>query len=111
MSSDHVVVSSTVDSEEAAQALAGGAIEAKLGACAQIVGPIISVFRWEHAVQREREWRVEIKTAADRVPALIDHIKAHHDYDVPEIIVTEVTGGSEDYLSWVSEESREAPAD
>ncbi|MGH3519940.1 MAG: divalent-cation tolerance protein CutA [Haloechinothrix sp.] len=107
MSSDHVVVSSTVDSEEAAQSLAAGVIEAKLGACAQIVGPIISVFRWEHAVQREREWRVEIKTTADRVPTLIEHIKANHGYDVPEIIVTEVTGGSQDYLSWVSAESHD----
>ncbi|MGH3520639.1 MAG: divalent-cation tolerance protein CutA [Haloechinothrix sp.] len=107
MSSDHVVVSSTVDSEDAAQALAAGAIEAKLGACAQIVGPIISVYRWEHAVQREREWRVDIKTAADRVRELIEHIKAQHSYDTPEIIVTEVIGGSQDYLSWVSEETRD----
>lgn len=106
MSSEHVVVSSTVDSEEAAQTLASGAIEAKLGACAQIVGPIISVYRWAHAVQREREWRIEIKTAADRVPALIEYLRGHHSYDTPEIIVTEVTGGSDDYLSWVSQESR-----
>lgn len=106
MSSDHVIVASTTDNEEAARALAAGAIEAKLGACAQVVGPIISVFRWEGKVQTEQEWRVEIKTAADRVAALTDHIKANHSYDVPEIIATPIIGGGAEYLSWLVDETR-----
>jgi periplasmic divalent cation tolerance protein len=106
MSSEHVIVASTTDSEEAAHALASGAIDAKLGACAQVVGPITSVFRWKGAVQTEQEWRVEIKTAADRVAALAQHIKAHHSYDVPEIIATPITGGSAEYLSWLENETR-----
>lgn len=106
MSSEHVVVASTTDSEEAARALAAGAIDAKLGACAQVVGPITSVFRWEGKVQTEQEWRVEFKTAADRVAALTEHIKAHHSYDVPEIIATPITGGSAEYLTWLVHETR-----
>lgn len=106
MSVDHVIVASTTDSEETARALAAGAIDAKLGACAQIVGPIISVFRWEDAVQTEREWRVEIKTSADRVSALTEHIKANHNYDVPEIIAMPISGGSAEYLAWLVEETR-----
>ncbi|MGH3669224.1 MAG: divalent-cation tolerance protein CutA [Pseudonocardiaceae bacterium] len=106
MRSDHVVVSSTTDSENAARALAAGAVEAKLGACAQVVGPITSVFGWEGEVQTEQEWRVEIKTATDRVPALIEHIKANHSYDVPEIIATPITGGSAEYLTWVIAQTR-----
>lgn len=106
MSTDHVIVMSTTDSESAARALAAGAIDAKLGACAQIVGPITSVFRWEHEVQTEQEWRVEIKTAADRVGDLTEHIKANHSYDVPEIVATPLTGGSAEYLEWLVQETR-----
>ncbi|MGH3798682.1 MAG: divalent-cation tolerance protein CutA [Pseudonocardiaceae bacterium] len=106
MTSDHAVVASTTDNEDAARTLAAGVIEAKLGACAQIVGPIISVYRWEGEVQTEQEWRVEIKTATDRVAALVEHIKAHHSYDVPEIIATPIIGGSAEYLSWLVEETR-----
>ena len=106
MSSDHVIVASTTSNEETARALAAGAIEAKLGACAQVVGPVTSVFRWEGKVQTEQEWRVEIKTAADRVAALTEHIKAKHSYDVPEIIATAITGGSVEYLSWLVDETR-----
>ncbi|MGH3909364.1 MAG: divalent-cation tolerance protein CutA [Pseudonocardiaceae bacterium] len=106
MSSDHVIVSSTTDSEEAARSLGSGVIAAGLGACAQIVGPVTSVFRWAGEVQTEQEWRVEIKTAADRVAALSEHIKAQHSYDVPEIIATPITGGSAEYLSWLVAETR-----
>jgi periplasmic divalent cation tolerance protein len=106
MSSDHVIVSSTTDSEEAARNLANGAIGANLGACAHIVGPITSVFRWEGQVQTEQEWRVEVKTATDRAAALTEFIKEHHSYDVPEIIATPITGGSAEYLSWLVAETR-----
>ncbi|MGH3977956.1 MAG: divalent-cation tolerance protein CutA [Pseudonocardiaceae bacterium] len=106
MSSGHAIVASTTDSADAARALAAGVIEARLGACAQIVGPITSVYRWEGEVQTEQEWRVEIKTTADRVAALTEHIKANHSYDVPEIIAIPITGGSAKYLSWLVDETR-----
>lgn len=106
MPAEHVVVASTTGSEQEARTLAAGAIEAKLGACAQIVGPITSVFRWDGAVQTEQEWRVEIKTAADRVPMLTEHLRAAHSYDVPEIIATPIDGGSAAYLSWLVDETR-----
>ncbi|MGH3997746.1 MAG: divalent-cation tolerance protein CutA [Pseudonocardiaceae bacterium] len=106
MSADHVIVASTTGSEESARTLAAGAIDAKLGACAQVIGPITSVFRWEGEVQTEQEWRVEIKTAGDRVAALTEHIKANHSYDLPEIIVTPINGGSAEYLSWLVDETR-----
>ncbi|MGH3961822.1 MAG: divalent-cation tolerance protein CutA [Pseudonocardiaceae bacterium] len=106
MPSEHVIVASTTDSDGAARALAAGVIEAKLGACAQIVGPITSVYRWEGEVQTEQEWRVEIKTTADRVAAVTEHIKANHSYDVPEIIAIPITGGSTEYLSWLVDETR-----
>lgn len=106
MSAEHLIVMSTTDSESAARALASGAVDAKLGACAQIVGPITSVFRWENEVQTEQEWRVEIKTAADRVAELTEHIKANHNYDVPEIVAAPLIGGSSDYLEWLVQETR-----
>lgn len=104
--SEHVVVLTTTDSERAAADLAAGAVDARLAACAQVVGPLTSVFRWDGAVQTEPEWRVELKTAADRVEALTAHLRERHSYDVPEIIATPITGGSADYLAWVVGETR-----
>ncbi|GAA4664196.1 MULTISPECIES: divalent-cation tolerance protein CutA [Amycolatopsis] len=102
---EHVVVTTTTDSEDSARELAARAVEAKLGACAQIV-PITSVYRWEGEVRTEPEWRVEIKTAADRVAPLVSLLEDVHSYDTPEVIATPIEGGSAEYLRWVIAETR-----
>lgn len=106
MSAEYVIVTSTTDTEEAARELAAGAVAARHGACAQIVGPIISVFRWNGEVKTEREWRVEVKTAANRADAMVGYLEANHGYDVPEVIVVPISGGSAPYLSWLIDETR-----
>jgi periplasmic divalent cation tolerance protein len=98
------VVTTAVDSAEAAESLAKGVVEARLGACVQIV-PIRSVYRWGGEVRVDAEWQCVVKTSAIRADELVAHIKAHHSYDVPEVVVTPVVGGSDDYLAWVLEET------
>ncbi|WP_236789971.1 divalent-cation tolerance protein CutA [Amycolatopsis sp. GM8] len=104
--SDHIIVTTTTDSEDAARNLAAQAVADKLGACAQIVGPITSVYSWEGRVRIDSEWRVEVKTAADRVPDLVALLKSVHSYDVPEIIAVPIEGGSAEYLDWLVAETR-----
>jgi periplasmic divalent cation tolerance protein len=106
MAAEHVIVTSTTDSEAAARELAAAAVEARLGACAQVVGPVTSVYRWEGEVRTDQEWRVEIKTTAGRVPELTELLGQLHTYDLPEIIATPVEGGSAGYLAWLTAETR-----
>ncbi|MEU3251302.1 divalent-cation tolerance protein CutA [Streptomyces sp. NPDC006997] len=101
----YLTVLTTTDTAEKARALAASAVEAGVAACAQIDGPITSVYRWEGAVRTDDEWRVLYKTTADRYPELEAHIRQAHDYDTPEIIATPVTHGSPAYLAWVGEET------
>ncbi|SEF23119.1 divalent cation tolerance protein [Amycolatopsis pretoriensis] len=105
MAAEHVIVTSTTDSETAACELAAKVIEERLGACAQIVGPVTSVYRWEGEVRTDHEWRVEIKTTTARVPALTERIGQLHGYDLPEIVATPIVGGSAAYLSWLATET------
>jgi periplasmic divalent cation tolerance protein len=102
---EHLMLITTTDSREAADRLAAGVIDARLAACAQIDGPISSVYWWEGKATSEEEWRVLFKTSAERYEELEAHIKAHHDYDVPEIVATPLTRGSAEYLGWVTEET------
>ncbi|WP_078854939.1 divalent-cation tolerance protein CutA [Streptomyces sp. NRRL F-5135] len=101
----HLTVLTTTDSAEKAEALARGAIEARLAACAQISAPVTSVYRWEGAIETAQEWQILFKTTAAGYEALEAHLSAAHDYDVPEIIATPVVRGSAAYLSWVTEET------
>lgn len=100
------MVITTTDSEEAAELLARGIVEATVGACAQVVGPIKSAYRWEGKVQADREWQIWIKTTTARLDDLTDFIKANHTYDVPEIVATPIIGGSAEYLQWVTSETQ-----
>lgn len=100
------VVVTTTDSADEAERLARGVVADHLAACVQIVGPVRSVFRWEGAVRAEPEWQVVVKTAEDRVEAVVEQLVADHTYDVPEVIVTPVVGGHAPYLAWVVDETR-----
>jgi periplasmic divalent cation tolerance protein len=106
-SSPFLTVMTTTDSEEVAQRLARGAVEARLAACAQVEGPVLSVYRWQGAIESEPEWRVLYKTTAARYEALEAHIRGGHPYETPEIIATEVVRGSAGYLEWLAAETRE----
>ncbi|MDQ2583887.1 divalent-cation tolerance protein CutA [Saccharothrix yanglingensis] len=106
MSDNHVVVITTTDSEDAAGTLARAVVEARLAACVQVSGPIRSVYRWDGAVQDDREWQLWIKTAYDRVDELTEFVKARHGYDVPEVLALPVLGGNTDYLAWITEQTR-----
>ncbi|TDC52154.1 divalent-cation tolerance protein CutA [Jiangella ureilytica] len=104
MAGEQVSVTTTAGSEAVARELAESVVAARLGACAQIV-PVTSVYRWEGTVHADPEWRVEIKTSADRADALVAHVRERHPYDLPEIVVTPVIGGSAEYLAWVDAET------
>jgi periplasmic divalent cation tolerance protein len=100
-----LTVLTTTDSEEKARTLARGAVDARLAACAQISGPVTSVYRWQDAVETGEEWHVLFKTTGRRYDELEAHLLAVHDYETPEIIATPVVRGSDRYLAWVSAET------
>ncbi|MEU1038399.1 divalent-cation tolerance protein CutA [Streptomyces sp. NPDC005551] len=102
---DWLTVLTTTDAAGKAQALARGAVEARAAACAQISGPVTSVYRWQDAVETAEEWQVLFKTTGARYDALEAYLREAHDYDTPEIIATPVVRGSADYLRWVAEET------
>jgi periplasmic divalent cation tolerance protein len=104
--SDVCVVTTTVDDRTVADQLARSAVDGRLAACAQVGAAVQSTYRWQGAVQTAQETLVQFKTAGDRVDALVAHLRGAHPYDVPEIVVTPVTGGNPDYLEWVRAETR-----
>lgn len=105
MATEIVIAQTTIDDEELATALARGAVEARLAACAHIDPPFTAVYRWKDAVETAQEWRISYKTSSDRVSDLQAWVSQEHSYEVPEWITLPVTGGSEAYLAWVVDQS------
>jgi periplasmic divalent cation tolerance protein len=102
MSDEFVVVLTTMPAAgEAAKTLARTLVTERLAACANLLPPMLSIYRWEGEVQEDEERQVVIKTTRARVPALLGRLRALHPYDVPEFIVLPVVDGSEPYLDWI----------
>ncbi|GLX01148.1 divalent-cation tolerance protein CutA [Microtetraspora sp. NBRC 16547] len=100
----------TVDTSRKGSDLAWSIVEKRLAACVQIVGPIRSFCWWEGRLEEAQEWQLLMKTTADLFPALEEHIKANHSYETPEIIATPIVAGSQEYLRWISDETRQSGA-
>jgi periplasmic divalent cation tolerance protein len=100
---DCVQVLTTVGSEEEAGRIGGVLVERRLAACVQVVGPIVSRYRWQGAIEEEREWQCLAKTTGAAYEAVEAAIREVHSYDEPEIIATPIVAGSPGYLAWIGE--------
>jgi len=97
-----VVLVTTADAEEGAR-LGRALVEERLAACANVVGPIRSIYRWQGAVEEAAEHLVLLKARGADVAALEARVRALHSYDVPEVIALPVTTGSAPYLAWLAD--------
>ena len=94
-------VSTTLDSRDAAQAIASKCVELGLAGCVQVIGPVESVYRWQGKVEKAQEWLCLAKTDRSHFDRLKAAILENHPYDEPEIIATEIVDGSASYLDWL----------
>ncbi len=104
-----MIVFTTVASDADAAALADRLVEDRLAACVQVVPNVRSVYRWEGAVRRDDEVQLAIKTVASCVDAIEDLFRAHHPYDVPELVAVRADRVGAGYRAWIEDEVR-APA-
>ncbi|XP_014501129.1 protein CutA 1, chloroplastic isoform X2 [Vigna radiata var. radiata] len=102
-----IVVYVTVPNKDAGKKLAESIVTEKLAACVNRVPGIESVYQWEGKIQTDSEELLIIKTRQSLLEALTEHVKANHEYDVPEVISLPITGGNLKYLEWIKESTRE----
>lgn len=99
----HYHVTTTLDDRNAAERLGTAVVGERLAACAQVLGPVASTYRWRGAVEHAQEWYCHFKTTGDRLSALEARIKSLHPYEVPEIVAVAIAGGNAAYLRWIEE--------
>ncbi len=96
-----IQVSTTTDLRDVAETIAETLLAERLAACVTIGGPVHSVFRWQGRRETAEEWTCTAKTVRQLYSEVEARIRALHNYQEPEILVTEVTGGSASYLGWL----------
>lgn len=96
------LVQATFPDAECARDIAEGVVEARLAACANILAPCTSIYRWEGEVERAEEVPVLFKTTPDRAHALRAAIVARHPYALP-VVEAWVAETSADAARWLEE--------
>lgn len=91
-----------------AERLAEALVGERLAACVNLVPDLTSIYRWQGAVQREREVLLIIKTAADRRAELEARLCELHPYQVPEFVALRAAHVAEAYHTWLVRETRSA---
>lgn len=104
MSAIVTVYATFADAEEAGR-IARSVVEGRLAACANILPPCTSIYRWEGAMQEDREVPALFKTRADLAPRLIARIAELHSYDIPAAVVWPIAQALPAYGEWVAAET------
>jgi periplasmic divalent cation tolerance protein len=99
---EFVIVLCTTPNPEVAASLARGLVEQRLGACANIVAAVRSIYEWQGEVKDDSESLMVIKTRRALFAQLAEWLKQHHPYEEPEIIALPLVEGSASYLAWVA---------
>ncbi len=105
--SDYILVFITAASPEEAEHLGKTLVEKRLAACGNIVQDIRSIFWWKDAIEIEQEALLMLKSRATLFSSILTVVTSLHSYEVPEIIAIPIISGSEDYLKWIDQETRE----
>jgi periplasmic divalent cation tolerance protein len=101
-----VLVLTTLGETADVGAFARTLVEERLAACVNVLPPMSSTYWWKGAVETDREHQLVLKTSTDRLEALTERLRTLHPYELPELLVIDVAGGSEAYLGWLHESTR-----
>jgi len=98
----YMIVLTTTATKKEAENITRNLLNQRLIACANILGPVSSLFWWKEKISRENEFLVLMKTSADLFEKLATTVKQMHSYEIPEIIAVPITKGEQTYLEWLS---------
>jgi len=93
----------TAADEKQAASIARALVKERLAACVNLVGPIRSIYRWQSAIEDEREYLLVIKTRARLYAKVERRVRELHTYQTPEVLSVAIDDGSAPYLKWFLE--------
>ena len=92
----------TCANKDEAKTIARTLIDERLIACANILGKMTSVYRWEGTVVEDEEIAVLLKTRRDMAARATERVKELHSYDLPCVVGLPIQGGNLDFIGWLN---------
>jgi periplasmic divalent cation tolerance protein len=107
---DIVSVYAIFGNDQEARRVARQLVEERHAACANVLGPCHSVYRWQGSIEEAAEVPVIFKTRADGADALVERIGRLSSYDVPAVVAWPIAAAPASYRQWVADQT-ESDAD
>jgi periplasmic divalent cation tolerance protein len=101
-----ILVVTQMPDRASALTLARLLVESRLAACVSVGAPVESLYHWRGKIETAQEIPVVVKTRPERYAEVEASIRAHHPYELPEIVAVPVTDGLAPYLQWIADETR-----
>ena len=102
MQKTYIIVTVTTTNKQEAENIAQHLLKEHLIACANIIGPVSSIFHWTGKIEKAEEYLIVMKSREDLFEKLAETVKALHSYKVPEILALPIVDGSRAYLDWLN---------
>ena len=80
-------------------------VQEELAACANMLGEVRSVYRWQGEIAESGEVAILFKTRFAALEALRTRIKALHSYDLPAITVWSADETDRQFADWIIEQT------
>ncbi|MFN3891694.1 MAG: divalent-cation tolerance protein CutA [Beijerinckiaceae bacterium] len=103
--SAYSIATTTVDSQQAADAIIARVLDEKLAACVQVF-PVTSHYIWQGERRQDLELLLQMKIKTADWDALRETIRAAHPYDTPQIVRIPIEAGHAPYLTWIDDVTR-----
>ena len=104
-----VLIYATFPDAGEAERIGGALVDRGLAACVNILPGMTAIYVWEGKRQRDSEAAMIIKTRASRADTAIVEARKLHPYSNPAFVILPITGGSQGFLRWISEQTAGTP--
>ncbi len=104
--SDYIQIQTACNKENIADEIINKLLDERLIACAQKIN-VNSSYVWQGKRENENEILILMKTRKSLFEEVKRQILFIHDYDLPEIVATDLACGLEDYFKWIDENTIE----
>ena len=94
------IILTSTNSDQTAKDVAEYLVKDNLSPCVQIVPNIQSFYKWKDKIEKSNEILILIKTIPEKVQECKKVILENHNYDVPEIVVTNGEILNDAYRNW-----------
>ncbi len=88
-----------------APTLARRLVEEKLAACANLMATHTAIYHWYGEVKVNEETAILLKTAPDKLAALLPRLQQLHPYEMPVILHWQ-SSATPDTLTWLHQSTR-----